>query len=380
MDWQQSESWSRSFDEFMSDYDGLFARSETRQKAKLYVRGLLADVERKNGWQLAERLQMPNPHPLQRLLNEAKWEADAVQAQHRQQIYQHIAEEGVIEIDESAFAKKGNKSAGVSRQYCGRLGKVANCQVGVFLTLATATMSAFLDGCLYIPQSWWEDESRCREAQIPDTVRFQTKPQLAQAMLDKVWAEGIQARYVTGDTLYGNSPDLRNFIHNRDRLYVFAIGLHHKVIRQGIRQDLPTIAQSIPDTDWGELAFTLADTGWVSYEWARCRIEMTSDQVGQQWLLIRRNTDTDYDFFVSNASLDVSLSELVVVALTRHQIEQCFEEAKDQLGLADYEVRTWQGWHRHMTLCFLAHTWLTIMRFHQREKKDATPMDELQSG
>jgi|SaaInlV_130m_DNA_3_1039695.scaffolds.fasta_scaffold22756_1 SRSO17 transposase len=370
MDWQQSESWAASFEQFMSEYDELFVRSETRDKAKLYVRGLLADVERKNGWQLSESLNMANPHPLQRLLNEAKWEADKVQAQQRQTIYRQINELGVLEIDESSFIKKGRKSAGVSRQYCGRIGKVENCQVGVFLTVATSTLSAFLDYRLYVPQAWCDDEARRREAQIPDEVVFQTKPQLAQAMLAKVWQEGVNAHYVNGDSLYGNSSELRNFIHNSDHHYVLAIGSSHKVIHDGIRQDLLSLAQAIPNSQWEKLAFTLAESGWVTYEWARCRIEMTSDEIGQQWLLIRRNSPDNYDFFVSNSPVETTLSELVAVALIRHQIEQCFEEAKDQLGLADYEVRTWHGWHRHMTLCFLAHTWLTFMRFHQRQKKE----------
>lgn len=372
-----SDSWQASFEAFMSAYDDCFLRSETREKAKLYVRGLLADVKRKNGWQLAETLNMPNPHPLQRLLNEAKWEAAEVQAQQRQQIYHQVKEEGVLEIDESSFVKKGKKSAGVAHQYCGHLGKVANCQVGVFITLSTPTLSAFLDCHLYVPQSWWEDEQRRHDAQIPDAVVFQTKPQLAQAMLDTVWQEGVQARYVTGDTLYGNSPNLRHFIDDRGYVYVLGIGSHHHVIHDNSRHELLTLAQTIPDGEWEEMAFTLADTGWVGYEWTRCRIELVSDPTHPQWLLIRRNADDEYDFFVSNAPRDTSLSELVAVALTRHQIEQCFEEAKDQLGLADYEVRTWHGWHRHMTLCFLAHTWLTMMRGQQREKKVLAAMDEL---
>ena len=254
MDWQQSESWARSFEQFMSKYDELFVRSETRDKAKLYVRGLLANVERKNGWQLSESLNMANPHPLQRLVNEAKWEADKVQAQQRQEIYRQINELGVLEIDESSFIKKGTKSAAVSRQYCGRIGKVENCQVGVFLTMATSTLSIFLDYRLFVPQVWCDDESRRREAQIPDELVFQTKPQLAQAMLETVWQEGVTAQYVNRDSLYGNSPDLRNFIHNSDHYYVLAIGSSHKVIQDGIRQDLLSLAQAIPNSEWEKLA------------------------------------------------------------------------------------------------------------------------------
>jgi SRSO17 transposase len=200
MDWHRPEEWAASFDAFMSEFDDRFVRSETRDKAKLYVRGLLADVQRKNSWQLAEALHLPDPHPLQRRLNEADWHDDVIQKRQRQPAKYRMGP-GVMVIDESGFVKKGNQSAGVAPQYCGRVGKVENCQVGVYLTYATPTGTVFLDRRLYLPQAWCEAGARRHTAAIPEDVVFQTKPQLAQAMLDQVWAEGFTTQSVTGDTL-----------------------------------------------------------------------------------------------------------------------------------------------------------------------------------
>lgn len=376
-DWHLPDNWQKSFESYMSQYDDCFLRSETREKATLYVRGILADVERKNGWQLSEILGLADPHPLQRLLNEAKWDADVVQKRQRTQVVSVLDDKsGVLVIDESGFPKKGKYSAGVSSQYCGRSGKVDNCQVGVYLTLATRTGAGILDRRLYLPKRWCEDEERRGKAHVPDDVVFQTKPQLAQRMLAQVWSEGVESRYVTGDTLYGNSPDLRQFIANADRLYVLAIGKHHHVEINGKRQSLTDVVASIERRQWDAIATTLAETGVVWYDWCRLRVFLGADETQEHWLLIRcpstddiEDNPPDYDFFVSNAPIETPLAELVAVASLRHEIEQVFEEAKGQLGLADYEVRTWHGWHRHMTLCFLAHTWLITFSHAERQKK-----------
>lgn len=376
-DWHLPDNWHSSFQEFMSEYDDCFLRSETRDKASLYVRGILADVERKNGWQLSERLGLADPHPLQRLLNEAKWDADGVQKRQRTQVISVLDDKsGVVVIDESGFPKKGKHSAGVSPQYCGRSGKVDNCQVGVYLTLATRTGTGVLDRRLYLPKRWCEDEQRREKAHIPEEIVFQTKPQLAQAMLAQAWAEGIESRYVTGDTLYGNSPSLRQFIAAADRLYVLAIGSHHHVDLNGKRQSLADVVASLEPHQWEAIATTVAETGVVWYDWCGVRVFLGADEAQEQWLLIRcarsdadDKDEPDMDFFISNAPVETPIVELVAVASLRHEIEQVFEEAKGQLGLADYEVRTWHGWHRHMTLCFMAHTWLMTFSHAEREKK-----------
>jgi len=371
-DWHLLENWQTSFEQFMQEYDNYFLRSETREKVNLYVRGILANVERKNGWQLAESLGLSDPHPLQRLLSEAKWDADAVQKRQREQVMSVLDDRaGVLVIDESGFPKKGKQSAGVSAQYCGRNGKVENCQVAVYLTLATRSGTGFLDRRLYLPKSWSEDEQRREKAHIPESLSFQTKPQLAQEMLEQVWSEGIQSPYVTGDSLYGNSPGLRQFIADANRLYVLGIGGHHHLEWLGKRQSIADIIGLIEQDQWISMATTVADTGVIWKDWCALRILLKANDTNEQWLLIRRtqDDDPDYDFFISNAPIETTLTELAAVASMRHEIEQAFEEAKGQLGLADYEVRTWHAWHRHMTLCFLAHTWLMSISHEQRQKK-----------
>ena len=373
MDLEKAGSWSKLFDEFYSPFGAYFQRSESRETAKQYVRGLLADVKRKNSWQLAEAVGLGDPHPLQRLLYEVPWDADAVCKQMRQGVIERLGyDPGIGLIDESGFLKKGDKSAGVGRQYCGRVGKVENCQVGVFLSYATPLGAVFVDRSLYVPQHWFEDRERCKAAKIPDEVVFQTKPQLAQAMLEQAWAEGLPMQWVVADALYGNSPALRTAIHQAGRYYVLGIGSQHYVtLANGQRMALSTLMQRQLQVSWDRLCFQLGEKGPVWYAWRAWRITLPNDAVGEQWLLIRRHPDHpgDYHCYVSNAPLDTTLVELAAVALTRHSIEQLLQEAKGETGLADYEVRHWHGWYRHISLSLVAHTFLKLIQLEHREKK-----------
>jgi len=373
VDLEEAHSWSRLLDDFFAPFGRYFPRSESRASARHYLRGLLADVKRKNSWQLAEAVGLREPHRLQRLLYEVPWEADAVCKQLRRVVVEQLGyEPGVGVIDESGFLKKGDKSAGVARQYCGRVGKVANCQVGVFLSYATPLGAAFLDRALYVPQAWFEDRHRCQAARIPDAVGFQTKPQIAQAMLERAWAEGIPMHWVVADTLYGNSPELRTAIQQAGRHYVLGIGSqHHITLADGHPVALSALAENQAGMAWDRLCFQIGEKGLIWYAWHAWRITLPNDTVGEQWLLIQRNPDDplDYHCYVSNAPPDTTLAELAGVALTRHAIEQVLEEAKGETGLADYEVRHWPGWYRHITLSLLAHTFLKLIQHHHREKK-----------
>jgi SRSO17 transposase len=384
MNLEKGSHWSKAFDTFYAMFGGQFPRSESRESARQYVRGLLGAVKRKNCWQLAEALGLSDPHALQRLLYEVPWDADAVCGQLRGLVMERLGyEPGIGVIDDSGFLKKGDQSAGVARQYCGRIGKVDNCQVGVFLSYATTFGAAFLDRQLYLPRSWCEDRERCQAARIPDTVDFQTKPQIAQAMLERAWAEGIAMQWVVADTAYGNSPTLRNAIHQAGRYYVLGIGAHHQVqLADGTMTALSVLLENQAEEAWERLCFLLSEKGAAWYEWRTWRIRVPNDAVGQQWLLVRRDPENRADCrcFVSNAPLEITLAELAAVALTRHSIEQLFEEAKGETGLADYEVRHWHGWYRHITLALLAHTFLKLIQHQQREKKSFACLVEPQSA
>jgi len=202
MNVENTKDWVKSLEEFFKLFERYFLRSETRDNVQGYMRALLADVKRKNSWQLAKVLGLDDPHPLQRVLREAKWEDQEVRHELRVQLAQRMgSEQGIGVVDASGFVKWGEKSAGVSRQYCGRIGKIENYQVGVYLGYVTTDSAAFLDCQLYLPQSWCDNRERCRAAQIPDDVVFQTKPQIARQMLEQAWDEGVPMRWVTGDTL-----------------------------------------------------------------------------------------------------------------------------------------------------------------------------------
>lgn len=385
MNVENPSDWVASLREFFEPFAAIFERSETRENVQCYLRGLLADVQRKNVWQMAEVMGLSDPHPLQRVLNEAKWDASKLRQDLRQVIAETMGyEPGIGVIDESGFVKWGQKSAGVSRQYCGRLGKIENCQVGVYLGYVTARSAAFLDCQLYLPQNWCDDRERCRAAKIPDEVSFRTKPQIAQAMLEQAWDEGLPMKWVVGDSLYGNSPQLRNAIHQQERYFVLGIGSHHHIQIVASKQSLAlkTLPQHLASNDWEQLCFRIGEKGLICYEWQAQRIRMQNDDIGEQWLLVQRSLSDSphYRFYLSNAPDDSSLLDLVAVALSRHPIEELFEEAKSEVGMADYEVRHWHSWHRHMTLVMLAHTYLKLIQYQQREKKPIAPLVELQSA
>jgi SRSO17 transposase len=372
-------AWSSAFDEFWADFGKCFQREAVRQVAQKYVRGLLAEVARKNCWQLAEVMKETDPQAMQRLLYHAQWDADLVCKVLRAKVIGHLGyAPGVGVIDESGFAKRGDKSVGVGRQYCGRLGKVENCQIGVFLGYVAPLGYAFLDRELYLPKDWCEDDERRAEAKVPATVTFATKPELAQKMLARAWAENTPLQWVVADCTYGNSPDLRNFIDAQNRCYGLEVPktFHVRLSDGQVAQSVRELVSSINPESWRRLALGLGEKGLNFYDWAALRVTSTTDEVGEQWLLIRRplNESDDPTYYVSNAPADTTLETLAAVASSRWSVEQLLEEAKGEAGLDEYEVRYWHSWYRHITLSMVAHTWLTLLRHEEREKKLLTSL------
>jgi SRSO17 transposase len=190
-----------------------FARPEPRRRALAYLQGILSDTARKNGWHLAEHAREATPYGMQRLLSSAVWDADLVRDDLREYVYEQLGDpQAIVAIDETSFPKRGSKSAGVQVQYCGTTGQVENCQVGVFLAYVSKQGHTLIDRELYLPLQWMEDQQRCREAGIPGTVRFQTKCELAQQMLERVWKAALPIAWVVADTVYGGNLDLRNWL------------------------------------------------------------------------------------------------------------------------------------------------------------------------
>jgi SRSO17 transposase len=342
-----------------------FARSESRQRASVYLQGLLSSAERKNSWQLAEVCGEPTPYGFQYLLNRADWDADAVRAELRIYVIQHLGDpNGVLVIDETGFVKKGRHSAGVARQYSGTAGKVENCQIGVFLGYASPLGHALLDRELYLPKEWTDDRERCRQAGIPADRPFATKPQLARQLLARAFAAGVPAKWVTGDSVYGDDRRLRLWLEALPQAYVLAVSGKEYVWLGGRQCQVNTVLAALPEDGWTRLSAGDGTKGPRWYDW-RWRPLIPPVEPGWcRWLLVRRSVSdpTDLTAYVVFARQATTLEEVVRVAGSRWTIESGFEEAKGEVGLDHYEVRSWTGWHRHITLALWAYALLVVMR------------------
>jgi SRSO17 transposase len=356
-----------------------FKRAEARKRVGRYLRGLLAPVERKNGWQMAEELGDPNVHGVQRLLAEADWDEEAVRDDLRAYVIEQLGEaSGMLVVDETGFVKKGKKSAGVARQYSGTAGRRENSQVGVFLGYASPKGHAFIDRALYLPEEWTSDRVRCREAGIPDEVGFATKGELAKRMLLRAFAAGVPAEWVVGDTVYGYE-ELRSWLDERQKNYVLAVPETHAVWVQGRQQPVGLLAALLPPQAWVVLSAGEGSKGPRLYEWAWLQLpdETEGPHERARFLLIRRSlADAGKRAYYRVAGpAQTTLPEVVHVAGSRWKIEEGYEQAKGEVGLDQYEVRTWRAWYRYMTLALLAYAALVVVQGQARtlEKKGEEP-------
>lgn len=344
---------------------GHFARSEPRDRMVAYLKGLLSDVERKNGWQLAEYAGDEHPYGMQHLLGRADWDADAVRDDLRAYVGEHLADpEGVLVVDETGFLKKGTKSAGVQRQYSGTAGRIENCQIGVLLAFAGRHGRTFLDRALYLPEAWAHDARRRKEAGIPKAVRFATKPALAVRMIERALDGGVQAAWVTGDEVYGSDGKLRQALERRRQAYVLAVRSDQAVCVGFQQQRVKALTATLPEEFWQRLSAGDGAKGPRWYDWACQRINCPEPEEFARWLLVRRSTSDpdDLAYYLCGGPPATPLKKLVEVAGTRWAIEECIEAAKGEVGLAHYEVRSWTGWYRHITLALFAHALLTVIR------------------
>ncbi len=352
-----------------------FKRAEVRNRVGRYLRALLASVERKNGWQMAEELAEANAHGVQRLLAEADWDEQAVREDLRAYVVEHLGEAGgILVVDETGFLKKGKKSAGVARQYSGTAGRRENSQIGVFLLYASSKGAAFIDRALYLPQEWTSDRVRCREAGIPDEVEFATKGELAQQMLARAFAAGVPADWVVGDTVYGYD-ELRLWLDEQQKNYVLAVPETHMVWVQGKQQPVGLVAALLPEEAWVLLSAGEGSKGPRLYEWAWLQLpeETPAESSRARWLLIRRSLSdrSQRAYYRASGPAQTTLPQLVQVTGSRWQIEEGYEQSKGGVGLDQYEVRTWRAWYRYVTLALLAYAVLVVMQHQVRaqEKK-----------
>jgi SRSO17 transposase len=380
------KAWTAEFDNLHSRIAGHFGRSEQRQRVKAYLQALLSPVERKNSWQLAERSGETTPDGMQRLLSTALWDADMVRNELRRYVVDSLSDEqAVLVIDETGFLKQGDKSAGVKRQYSGTAGRVENCQVGVFLAYTTSRGTAFIDRELFLPKEWVGNLPRRREAHIPDEIQGATKPELAETMLQRAFEGGVQAAWVTGDAVY-SAYGMRSWLEDRRQAHVLAVASNFHVWTwgsQGPRQmRVKGIVDEFNEANWQRLSAGTGSKGERLFEWAwvsTSELLAGGSAVGlgpvieegfERWVLARRSLDdwTDIAYFTVFAPQTTPLESVVQVAGSRWVIEVGFKTAKGEVGLDQYEVRSWMGWYRHITLALLAHAFLAAIKAMEKKR------------
>ena len=357
--------WEQELTAFKSQLSSAFGRAELRRSASAFIDGLLSGVARKTGWQLAEQAGLERPYRLQSLLGRSSWQADRLRDLVQADVLASLGDAGgVLVVDETGFLKKGTHSVGVARQYSGTAGRVENCQVGVFVAYASRFGQALIDRRLYLPEAWANDAARRRGAAVPETVAFQTKPVIAAEMIALALDAGAACAFVLADALYGADSRIRRMLEARQQPYVLATRSNHTLrllTNEGLEQTDPlTLADALPPEAWTQHAAGEGSKGPRLYDWARIALPWTVDSGFERWVLVRRSRRdaAERAYYLVFTRSGTTLAELAGAAGLRWTIEECFQRAKEELGLDHCEARSWHGWHRHMTLCMAAAAFL----------------------
>src|SRR6266704_3422517 len=392
--------------EFHTLFRDCFVRREPREHFFRSMVGQFSTLERKSIEPIAVQTDASSIRAMQRGISDAQWQDERMLQTYHQQVAEEMgASDGVVIVDESGFRKKGEDSVGVARQYCGNLGKVDNCQVGVFAAYASWQGYALVDKRLFLPEQWWSDASASRRAQcaVPKDVAFQRKPQLAAAMVQRLSADGtLPFRYIAADCLYGNSPEFWAAceacvgtvafvaVPDETRCWLAPVATttksytykgKHRTKRVVTTPETPLqsvakLAQQIGPRAWYRRTVSEGTKGPIVYEFARKRVTLCKEGVPERtvWLVIKRTLGASptYAYYISNAPASTPLRLLVWLSGVRWAIEQCFEETKTELGMAHYEVRKYPGWHHHMRTCMLAHFFLGHLKLRLEKKSSST--------
>ena len=347
-----------------------------------YVKGLVGGAERKNWWQMSEELGEATPYKMQQFINRGRYSADAARDEMRRYVGEEIGEEeGVLVVDDSGFIKKGRKSCGVKRQYSGTAGKVENCQIGVFLTYASSKGHTPIDRRLYIPEEWIKDKGRRDEAGVPKEREFQSKPEMGLEMMQEATKAGIAYKWVTGDCSYGDYRAIRRWLELKDKCYVMCVS-GKECIWECERQI--TVAKVLLwEDEWFEASCGGGSKGERVYDWQAFEIE--TDMVSEGWkrvMLVRRSKTAPDDLraHICYAPKYTPTEKLIEIAGIRWTVESCFEESKSEVGLAHYEVRTYNGWYRHITFACIALALLTVLSAHSFDGKPMQQHDPASSS
>jgi SRSO17 transposase len=402
--------------DFHRRFAPLFGRKEAREQSLVYLKGLLLAEGRKSAEPMAlvfgrpeeDGLSQNQVLALQRFLTYSPWQASAVQREIQAVFAKKLAPAAahwpigtVGVIDESGFAKKGTASVGVERQYCGRLGKVDNCQVGVYLVGVTPAGTALLDQQLYLTKSWAQDKKRREQGAVPKEIRFRTKPQLGIDLLRRTRAHGlVQFDWVIADEAYGDNGAFLDALEADQQLYLVEVPVTTTVWTVDPRSEVPAygghgrrpsrakrdqvrsvkeVAARLPTEAWQALQLREGSLGPLVFEFARVRVwAVRHRQPGPAiWLLLRRSlgANPEVKYYVSNADNDMALEPMALVTGTRIRVEEFLQDSKSYLGMAQYEARAWPSWHHHMSLVGLAHLLVTSTRLRLKKKTPELSLD-----
>src|ERR1700760_4176843 len=366
--------WDRELTELKARLAPAFGRADVRQSAWAFVDGMLSGIARKTGWQLAEQAGLARPYRMQSVLGRSRWDADALRDLIRAEVVGSLGDRnGVLVVDETGFLKKGTHSAGVARQYSGTAGRGGNCQVGGFLGYASRLGQALIDRRLYLPGAWATSDTKRSRVQIPEAIPFATKPQIACDLIATALDAGVPCAWVLADALYGSDSRLRHMLESRRQAYVLAVRSNHHLrflTKDGLIQSNPAeLANAVPAEAWSAHAAGEGSKGIRLYDWAPIALPWVVDEGFERWVLIRRSRQDPEAcaYYLVFAPAGSELAELAGAAGLRWTIEECFQRAKEELGLDHCEARSWHGWHRHMTLCMAAAAFLARLAAELRQ-------------
>jgi SRSO17 transposase len=370
------ELWASSLRDVKERIRPLFLQERMAQSASLFLDALLGPARRKTGWMRAEAAGDPGPWRQQALLGRAQWDADALRDCVRDYVVEMLADPcAVLVVDETGFLKQGKASCGAGRQYTGSAGKITNCQIGVFAAYVSSKGHAFIDRALYLPKAWTDDPTRRAAAHVPADVTFATKPQLARAMIERAIAADVPFAWVAADSVYGVG-EIEMMLRRQDKGYVLGVSAAHQfnswIGKPEVGGTAEEIAEELDESAWLRLSAGVGTKGERVYDWAYCELaDLEADEYNEglsgvwtRGLMIRRSlTDGEFAFFSTWCPAGTPIETLVAVEGRRWAIEDAFETAKTELGLAHNETRSWHGWHRHVSLVMLAFAMMAAVRY-----------------
>jgi SRSO17 transposase len=387
---------------FHEAFRDCFSRSESRDHFFKYMVGQFSELERKSIEPIALAVEEGNIRAMQHFVSDVVWDDSKILPEYHSMVADDLGDpNGVLIFDETGFLKKGDDSVGVGKQYCGSIGKVEDCQVGVFAAYASPHGYALVDKRLFIPEKWFTDQYslRRKKCRLPEEITFTGKPQLAAQMLtDLVLKRPFPFRWVVADSIYGNSPDFINTVEahpdlhyfvsvpsdtpcwltmpiTREKKYKYKGQMREKTVLESTQRKpitVESLAKNINNFFWYRRTVSEGTKGPIEYEFTKRRVVLSKKEMPGKtvWLIIRRTIGTDpiYRYFISNAPVSTRLPTFVWLSGLRWPIEQCFAEAKTELGMDHYEVRKYPGWNHHMLTCMLAHFFLWHLKIRLGKK------------